>query len=78
VLLTHAPPAGLGDGEDPPHRGVEALHALIETLRPTWHLHGHVHPYGRPAPDRAAGPTTVANVIPYRMLEIEPRSAHRV
>ncbi len=73
VLLTHAPPAGLGDGDDAPHHGIEALHHVIDRLQPTWHLHGHIHPYGHPTPDRWMGRTTIANVIPYRVLEIEPR-----
>lgn len=72
VLLTHAPPRGLGDGDDRPHVGVDALHTLLERLAPRWHLHGHVHPYGRPRPDRTSGATTIRNVIPYRVLEIEP------
>lgn len=77
VLLTHAPPLGLGDGEDRPHVGIEALHPLIEKLQPTWHLHGHIHPYGRPQPDRSLGRTVIRNVIPWQVLEITPRTAHQ-
>lgn len=73
ILLTHAPPAGLGDEEDAPHHGIVALHDLLDTLQPTFHLHGHIHPHGHPKPDRQRGPTTIANVIPYRVIEIEPR-----
>lgn len=72
VLLTHAPPLGLGDEPDPSHVGIEALHGLIDTLRPTWHLHGHIHPYGMHKPDRQLGPTTIRNVIPWQLIEIEP------
>lgn len=72
VLLTHAPPRGLGDEDDRPHVGIEALHGVLERLTPRWHLHGHIHPYGRPRPDRQVGTTTIRNVIPYRMFEIEP------
>ena len=75
VLLTHAPPRGLGDGDDRPHVGIEALHPLLEQLRPRWHLHGHIHPYGQARPDRRVGTTTVRNVIPYKMIEIEPAAA---
>jgi Icc-related predicted phosphoesterase len=73
VLLTHAPPLGLGDGEDRPHVGVAALHTALERLEPTWHLHGHIHPYGQKMPDRQVGATTIRNVIPWRVLEISPR-----
>lgn len=72
VLLTHAPPLGLGDGEDAPHQGIAALHDLLEELEPAWHLHGHIHPHGFPQPDRVVGPTTIRNVVPYRILDIEP------
>ena len=74
VLLTHAPPLGLGDGDDKPHVGIEALHPVLERLQPSWHLHGHIHPYGQRMPDRTVGPTTIRNVIPWRMLDIEPKS----
>ena len=72
VLLTHAPPRGLGDGDDRPHVGIAALHPVLERLTPRWHLHGHLHPYGMPRPDRTVGTTTLRNVIPYRVLEIGP------
>jgi len=75
VLLTHAPPLGLGDDDDPSHLGISALHDVIEALRPTWHLHGHIHPYGMRKPDRQVGSTTVRNVIPWQVLDIEPRAA---
>ncbi len=73
VLVTHTPPLGLGDDTDPSHRGIAALHSVLEQLRPTWHLHGHLHPHGMRKPDRAVGPTTLRNVIPWSLLEIEPR-----
>ena len=38
VLLTHAPPRGLGDDDDPSHLGISALHGVLDVLRPTWHL----------------------------------------
>ncbi|MBV9831497.1 MAG: metallophosphoesterase [Marmoricola sp.] len=73
VLLTHAPPLGLGDGDDPAHVGIEALSRVIEQLRPTWHLHGHVHPYGQVQPDRVLGRTTIRNVVPWALIDVEPR-----
>ncbi len=73
VLVTHTPPLGLGDGTDPSHVGIAALHVVLERLRPTWHLHGHLHPHGMHKPDRAVGATTIRNVIPWSLLEIQPR-----
>ncbi|MEO7350374.1 MAG: metallophosphoesterase [Marmoricola sp.] len=75
ILLTHAPPFGLGDGEDRPHEGIRALHSVIDRLEPSWHLHGHVHPYGQVMPDRHVGATTITNVIPWKVLDVTPRSS---
>lgn len=70
VLLTHAPPRGLGDEPDECHVGIDAAHDALTDLAPRWHVHGHIHPHGFPRPDRQVGPTTIANVIPFRLLEV--------
>lgn len=76
VLLTHSPPADCGDGDDPPHRGFEALHDVVGALQPPLMLHGHIHPYGQPAPDRFLGDTRIVNVVGHKMLELDrPRPA---
>ena len=75
ILLTHAPPYGLGDGDDQPHEGIKALHGVIDRLQPSWHLHGHVHPYGQAMPDRHVGPTTIRNVIPWKVLDVTPKTS---
>ena len=72
ILLTHAPPLGLGDEDDGPHVGIAALHGLLDRLRPTWLLHGHIHPHGQPRPDRRVGDTTIRNVVPVRVFDIDP------
>ncbi len=71
LLVTHAPPLGIGDGEDLPHQGIHALHRLVRVLQPTFLLHGHVHPFGFEQPDRRVEDTAVVNVIPYKLLEVE-------
>lgn len=43
VVVTHAPPRGLGDLDDPAHRGFESLVELLDKYRPKYLLHGHVH-----------------------------------
>lgn len=43
VVLTHAPIAGLGDGEDLCHRGFEAFKPLLDEFQPKLLVHGHVH-----------------------------------
>jgi len=72
VLLTHAPPAGVGDAPDPPHQGFRALRRLTARLQPALLLHGHVHPHGAPPEDGRLGRTIVRNVVGRHLLEIEP------
>lgn len=43
LVVTHTPPAGVGDSEDIAHRGFEAFLELIEKYRPKYLIHGHVH-----------------------------------
>lgn len=74
VLLTHAPPAGVGDGSDPPHHGFNGLHQAAARLDPPMLLHGHVHPYGAAVPDQRLGRTVVRNVVGRHMFDIEPEA----
>jgi uncharacterized protein len=71
ILVTHAPPLGLGDEDDPCHRGFAAYQRLIERTSPALHLHGHIHPHEGPCPDRFLNGTRIVNVIPYKLLELE-------
>ena len=77
VLLTHAPPEGVGDGADPPHRGFRALHRLTHRLQPAVLLHGHVHPHGAAAGEHRLGRTVVHNVVGRHLIDIEPGGAAR-
>jgi hypothetical protein len=77
VLLTHAPPYGVGDADDPAHRGFRTLHRLAARLRVPLLLHGHVHPYGRETRDLRAGGTTVRNVVGRRLFEFDTTPAGR-
>ena len=43
LVLTHAPPLGCGDAEDPAHQGFACFQELIEQYRPAYFIHGHVH-----------------------------------
>lgn len=71
VLLTHAPPRGVGDGDDPPHVGFDCLPGLVNSLRVPLLLHGHVHPYGRDAPDLSVGATVVRNVVGRHVFDVD-------
>jgi hypothetical protein len=72
VLLTHAPPRGVGDGADAAHQGFTALHGLVAGLQPGVLLHGHVLACDAVTPDRRLGRTGVRNVIGRHLLDIRP------
>jgi Icc-related predicted phosphoesterase len=68
---------GVGDREDRPHQGFEALHWLTERLQPSLLLHGHIHPDETPARIRRLGRTVVRNVAGRHLLDIEPGAGVR-
>lgn len=70
LIVTHSPPAGVGDLDDGVHEGFRALHPLMATLKPRYLIHGHIHPYGNASVDRELNGTTVINAVGYRVLEI--------
>ena len=48
ILVTHAPAKGINDAEDLPHQGFQVFKTLMETYKPKYFLHGHIHKqYGR-------------------------------
>jgi Icc-related predicted phosphoesterase len=71
IFVTHAPPFGLGDCEDPAHVGFKSFLGLIDRYKPSLWLHGHVHLYG-PEGQRFThrGETKVINVFGHRILEV--------
>jgi calcineurin-like phosphoesterase family protein len=77
VLLTHAPPRGVGDGDDPAHHGFVAFRDLVLRLDPPLLLHGHVHPVGGHPPDLVLGRTVVHNVVGRHVLDVEAVPAAR-
>ena len=72
IVLTHAPPKGVGDGEDRAHQGFECFLELMDTYRPQYLLHGHVHmSYGmRIQRERAYQDTQVINVCEKYVIDI--------
>ena len=72
IIVTHAPPRGVGDGEDRAHQGFESFLELMDTYRPRYLLHGHVHlSYGRDRTrEREYQDTKVINVCEKYVLEI--------
>lgn len=51
IVVTHAPPEGLGDDEDIAHWGFAALRDFLDEYHPQYLIHGHVHmSYGHNIP----------------------------
>ena len=74
IVVTHAPPYGLGDGEDPAHWGFEALRELLDKYHPQYLIHGHVHMrYGTQERVREYNGTTLINATERYSFEIPDR-----
>lgn len=72
IVVSHAPLAGVGDGEDFAHRGFVEFLNFVDRYHPKYWLHGHVHlNYG---PDRTRvreyNGTKVINACERYILEI--------
>jgi Icc-related predicted phosphoesterase len=71
ILVTHAPAWDVSDQPDPVHRGFKAFRWLLETFKPRYHLHGHIHIHDRSqAADIQFGDTLVINAHSYKRLEL--------
>lgn len=73
ILLTHAPAAGIGDGDDWPHRGFEEFNRLMDKYSPRYMIHGHMHFSYTHRHSRLTkyGPTTVINGFESYVLEVD-------
>lgn len=72
IIVTHAPPRGVGDAEDPCHRGFRCFHRLIERYSPAYLLHGHIHTLFGSDQERIRwlGTTRVINCYGYYLLHV--------
>lgn len=74
ILITHSPPFAVHDEPTQAHRGLKAINWLVRWMPPRYLLHGHTHFYRQnlePAVTQA-GRTTIMNVFPYKVIEIQP------
>jgi Icc-related predicted phosphoesterase len=73
ILLTHAPPLGIHNGPDWPHRGFRAFLSFMDYFQPRYLIHGHIHrSYGfGPVTETHYKQTTVLNTAGYRQLTID-------
>ena len=74
IVIAHSPPRGIHDDDDPAHVGFLAFRNFIRVFKPRYFLHGHtlVYKSNLLPPVTQMGATTVINVNPYRLLEVEP------
>lgn len=72
IVVTHAPPEGLGDDEDVAHWGFAALRAFLDKYHPRYLIHGHVHmTYGHNIPRVIEyNGTSVINAYERYVLEV--------
>lgn len=72
ILVTHSPPYGIHDQEDRAHTGFRQFLTLMRYFRPRYLLHGHIHVYRHKRPRLSQyEATTVINVYPYHLLQVE-------
>jgi hypothetical protein len=72
IVISHVPPAGVGDAPDRYHRGFGAYRWLLERLAPPVWLHGHTTTASVSRLVERAGPTVVANATGAVLLELTP------
>jgi hypothetical protein len=78
IFITHAPPRGIHDAEDIPHRGFASYLTVLRRFRPLLMIHGHQHIYNRnDANDADYFATRIINTYGYRVLDLRPSSSGR-
>ena len=71
LVVTHSPPYGVGDAEDPAHHGFQALRELLDEYHPQYLIHGHVHlRYGARTREQTYADTQVINVSERYILDL--------
>ena len=73
IVITHAPPRHINDGEDRCHRGFECFRRLIHKYHPPYFIHGHMHFNYIADPQRITviDQTKVVNTYGYFLFEIK-------
>jgi hypothetical protein len=74
ILLTHAPPFGIQDQDDPCHRGFKTFLWFMRKFKPKYLVHGHTHLYSTSAPRMSRYErTTVVNAYDHVVIDVEHR-----
>ena len=71
MVVAHAPPRRIHDGEDLCHRGFQVFRRLIDRYQPKYFLHGHIHRRFDDPQERITriGRTRVINCSGYYLFE---------
>jgi uncharacterized protein len=80
IMLTHAPPFGIHNGPDRPHRGFQAFLRLMDLFHPRYLIHGHIHrSYGFSAvTETRYKQTLVLNTAGYRLLTVDAQPIDQI
>jgi Icc-related predicted phosphoesterase len=72
-MIAHSPPFGIHDDDDQAHIGFSAFNDLIRIFKPRYFLHGHTMVYksNLVPPVSKVDNTTVINIYPYRVIEVD-------
>ncbi len=72
VLITHAPPWRIHDGNDLAHQGFHCFRWFMKLFKPKYLIHGHKHVYRHDEITTTKFfETTVINTYPYRIIEYD-------
>jgi len=72
VVISHVPPAGVGDAPDLYHQGFGAYRWLLGVLRPPVWIHGHTTTASVTSLLEQSGSTAVANATGAMLIELHP------
>ena len=71
-MISHVPPAGIGDAPDPYHKGFPAYRWLLGFVRPPVWIHGHTTTASVSRLLEQADNTAVANATGAILVELRP------
>jgi Icc-related predicted phosphoesterase len=78
ILITHAPPYGIHDGDDLCHQGFRAFLSFMDRYKPRYLIHGHTHLYRQDAQRVTRyNETIVLNTYGYQVIEIDEATMGR-
>ena len=73
VVVTHAPPRGIHDGDDLCHQGFACFRWLIDKYRPRLFLHGHIHAFFQDDTERTTLIDTTRSPTPMAIMSLKSK-----